>query len=971
MGEVFLAQDTKLERKVAIKMLPAKSVDDERARRRLVHEARAAATLDHPNICAVHEVNEDAGCVFIVMQYVEGESLAEKLLGRQLSTAEVIDIGVQVAEALSEAHSRGIIHRDIKPPNVVVTPRGQVKVLDFGLARVTQTETRSDPNARTETQLTQEGYIVGTVAYMSPEQLKGLPVDSRSDIFSLGVLLYECAAGAPPFAGNSKIEISAKVLQVEPRKPSELNPQIPSFLERIILKAMAKEAGDRYQSVDEVIHDLKSVRASLSGATELLPSATRQPAGSGVAGPRTALLSRKIQLALAIVAVAIIGTLIALRVWRSSPYQPLAAAKPYYEKGVDAIHAGTYFQASKVLKQSVDLDSQYAPAHARLGEAYLEIGNTEQAKDELLAANALAGKRSMAKSDKLQLDAIDAMVRHDFAAAISGYQAISDQSATPEKADAHVDLGRAYERNEQLDKAIENYLKATNEDPQSAGAFLHLGIAYSRKRNADEAEKAFTHAEEIYKVLTNNEGEVEVVFQRGMLFYGAGKLDEAKSEFEKVLDTLKSQENNYQLTRTELALSLVYRDEGNLERAKQLATDAIRVAQISDIKNVAPNGLIDLGLAFMNKGEFDEAGNYFQQALDLARRDKSTATEMRAHLSLGRLAYQKNDNDIAISEIQTALNFYRPANYLRETSIALTLLGRAYQDKGDDQTAFKLFEEQAALAKQADDASGVADSHMNLALLLAGNEEKYPEALAHLDEKLSIDDTRHSKRGMAYDQMNRANLLWQLGRYDDARAALDAAFALANEKEAQLKPVLAWVHLIRARIALSQEQHADAKKEAQLASDYNFPDVSLQANSTNGLAQARSGSLPEGRKLCDEAFDAAQKLKSRPLTTSAQLALAEVMLLQKDSTAALENALQLEKIFAQSGQQDSEWRALLVAARASDLTGNKSAAREYAARAEQTCSALQQRWGAEAYQNYLKRPDIQMYQKQLADLLKP
>jgi len=663
--------------------------------------------------------------------------------------------------------------------------------------------------------------------------------------------------------------------------------------------------------------------------------------------------------------------LIALRVWRSSPYQPLAAAKPYYEKGVDAIHAGTYFQASKVLKQSVDLDSQYAPAHARLGEAYLEIGNTEQAKDELLAANALAGKRSMAKSDKLQLDAIDAMVRHDFAAAISGYQAISDQSATPEKADAHVDLGRAYERNEQLDKAIENYLKATNEDPQSAGAFLHLGIAYSRKRDADDAEKAFTHAEEIYKVLTNNEGEVEVVFQRGMLFYGAGKLDEAKSEFEKVLDTLKSQENNYQLTRTELALSLVYRDEGNLERAKQLATDAIRVAQISDIKNVAPNGLIDLGLAFMNKGEFDEAGNYFQQALDLARRDKSTATEMRAHLSLGRLAYQKNDNDIAISEIQTALNFYRPANYLRETSIALTLLGRAYQDKGDDQTAFKLFEEQAALAKQADDASGVADSHMNLALLLAGNEEKYPEALAHLDEKLSIDDTRHSKRGMAYDQMNRANLLWQLGRYDDARAALDAAFALANEKEAQLKPVLAWVHLIRARIALSQEQHADAKKEAQLASDYNFPDVSLQANSTNGLAQARSGSLPEGRKLCDEAFDAAQKLKSRPLTTSAQLALAEVMLLQKDSTAALENALQLEKIFAQSGQQDSEWRALLVAARASDLTGNKSAAREYAARAEQTCSALQQRWGAEAYQNYLKRPDIQMYQKQLADLLKP
>jgi serine/threonine protein kinase len=224
MGEVFLAEDTRLERKVAIKMLPAKSIDDEQARRRLFREAKAAATLDHPNICAIHEVNEDSDCVFIVMQYVEGETLGQKLLESSLTTDEVLDIGIQVAEALSEAHSRGVIHRDIKPQNVIVTPRGQVKVLDFGLARMTQSERPSDPEARTETQLTEEGYIVGTVAYMSPEQLRGVLVDSRSDIFSLGVLLYECAAGSPPFTGNSNIEISSKVLQVEPRKPSELNP---------------------------------------------------------------------------------------------------------------------------------------------------------------------------------------------------------------------------------------------------------------------------------------------------------------------------------------------------------------------------------------------------------------------------------------------------------------------------------------------------------------------------------------------------------------------------------------------------------------------------------------------------------------------------------------------------------------------------------------------------------------------------
>src|SRR2546423_14502011 len=196
---------------------------------------------------------------------------------------EVIEVGIQIAEALSEAHGRGVIHRDVKPQNVIITPRGQAKVLDFGLARIAQ-KAALDPEAKTDTQLTEEGYIVGTVAYMSPEQLKGQPIDTRSDLFSFGVMLYECAAGKPPFTGNSKIEISSKVLQVDPRKPSEVNPGIPKGLEKIILKAMAKDPNDRYQNADEVLRDLRELRASLSGATELLPSMTRHASSAGGAG---------------------------------------------------------------------------------------------------------------------------------------------------------------------------------------------------------------------------------------------------------------------------------------------------------------------------------------------------------------------------------------------------------------------------------------------------------------------------------------------------------------------------------------------------------------------------------------------------------------------------------------------------------------------------------------------------------------
>src|SRR5438105_3472255 len=628
-------------------------------------------------------------------------------------------------------------------------------------------------------------------------------------------------------------------------------PRHSSDARNIILRAMAKDADARYQTVGEMLEDLRRLRTSLSGATELLPSVSRHPSSAGVASTAQNLWQlRWVRIAVIAIPVLIIATWIGWRLWRSTPYEPNAAAKGFYDNGVTAINAATYFQASKALKQAVDLDSDYAPARARLAEAYLEINNTEQAKDELLYAKALDEKRNLITIDRLRLDAIDATARRDFPNAIASYQKIADQASASDKASAYVDLGRAYEKSEQLDKAVANYSKAVELDAHSAGAALHLGIAYSRKRDADNAERAFKRAEEIYQVLTNHEGLVEVIFQRGVLLFGTGKASEAKTEFEKVLEMLKSQKNDYQLTRAELELSIVYRDLGNIERAKELAADAIRVAQANDIKNVAANGLIDLGLAFISS-DFETATSYFQQALEAARRDKSQVTEMRAHLSLGRVDYLKNDNDAAISESQIALNFYKPAGYRRETSLALTLLGRAYQDKGEDATALKFFQEQSELVKQAGDESGIADSHMNLALVLGSNQEKFTEALAHLEEKLRIDQAHHSERLMASDQQNRANYFWQLGRYEEARAALDAAFELANKKEAQIKTVLVFVHIIRARMAMSQIQYAEAKKGAQPALDLSdkIPDTAVHAKTTLCLAQALSGSAPPGRKL--------------------------------------------------------------------------------------------------------------------------
>jgi serine/threonine protein kinase len=214
MGEVYLAQDTRLDRKVAVKFLPAEAAADEGARQRLLREAKTAATLDHANICAIYEVGEEGRHSFIVLQYIEGETLAARLKRQPPDIPELHAIAAQVAEALAEAHARGIIHRDIKPENIMLTPRTQVKVLDFGLAKVLGAP--SAAGEETMSMFSTPGMLMGTVPYMSPEQVRGEVLDCRSDIFSFGTVLYEMFSGRRPFQAQSTAEIMSAILTAEP-----------------------------------------------------------------------------------------------------------------------------------------------------------------------------------------------------------------------------------------------------------------------------------------------------------------------------------------------------------------------------------------------------------------------------------------------------------------------------------------------------------------------------------------------------------------------------------------------------------------------------------------------------------------------------------------------------------------------------------------------------------------------------------
>jgi serine/threonine protein kinase len=277
MGEVFLAEDTRLGRKAAIKFLPAELAAEPRRRQRFLNEARAASALNHPHVCVVYDVGETPdGLPYIAMEYVEGRPLDEVVLQGPLAISRVVEIALQVADALDAAHSRRIVHRDIKPGNISVNERGQVKVLDFGLAKWMPTGT--DPQDGTQdSQQTQQGQVLGTPCYMSPEQALGKDLDHRSDIFSVGIVLYELATGQRPFNGPSFSEIVDNIVHAQPPAIGRLNYDIPPELERITLKCLQKQPDRRYQSARELMIDLQSLRHELDAGQD--HGSTHGPSG--------------------------------------------------------------------------------------------------------------------------------------------------------------------------------------------------------------------------------------------------------------------------------------------------------------------------------------------------------------------------------------------------------------------------------------------------------------------------------------------------------------------------------------------------------------------------------------------------------------------------------------------------------------------------------------------------------------------